>query len=284
MVEGLERTCVCMLVLPFLPPPPPPPLSLSLSLSLSLFVWELARVKVLQKCHLALFSSFFIFFSGHFFLWHLCTIPVQLQFEKGYKFFPARSIIRHPSRAQLFQPAVCKPGEGGGGGGTDHGDGSTRPCTQHAVSTDDEVQPLTLDRQTTKGSIILPSSVQPSLGAVPPLLLASAGRGLDSRQQDRIGYCFSSSRLPLSQRSRTYFDSSRTSGRSFRNPPTFRSTASRQQVRSERGLHTMIQSILSDMSVKMHLHGKRRARSREIRVPMDLGSAASRLRSETQKV
>ncbi|XP_076445671.1 uncharacterized protein LOC143283349 [Babylonia areolata] len=166
-------------------------------------------------------------------------------------------------------------GAGGGGGGlSGRGGGSTYrepPTTVGTGSrfsidflkgvrpTDPEARAEILERQTINGSIQLQHYLQPKLDAMAPLLLpdlynsldvgggggggggvGDGGMGVVGGVHDRLDTYFTSSRLPLNQRSRSFFDTSSISGRSFRSMYTaghhhhHRPTGSRHHLRSKR--------------------------------------------------
>ncbi|KAK7107695.1 uncharacterized protein [Littorina saxatilis] len=239
----------------------------------------------------------------------------KVNFEKTYKFFPARKIMRQPSRLQLFQTAVTKSGGGGGptttatasGGGLTLGGGSNTyretttastgmPTTRINInflkgtrSNDPEYRAQILERQNINGTIQLQHYIEPKLDAMAPLLLPDV-HAMDGGYQDRIDSYFSSSRLSLNQRSRSFYDTSSVSGRSFKSLHTgSRPAGSRHQLksmRSERGPHDIPREVDDgvDGGLRLATRGTAiTAGSREM--PMsDLKSSASALRPESQRV
>ncbi|KAL8621878.1 hypothetical protein ACOMHN_046082 [Nucella lapillus] len=139
------------------------------------------------------------------------AIERRLNFEKGYNFFPARRIIRQPCQTSFFHPANPRSGSESYCGR--HSGTAPLPVTRLGTELDLEPRAHTVDDHNGKVPGTIQNYLQPKLDAVPPLLLADLHGSWEERgQQDRVGYYFSS-RLPLSQRSRTYFDSSRVAGR-----------------------------------------------------------------------
>ena len=202
---------------------------------------------------------------------------------------------RQPSRLQLIRTntttravagvAATTAGVSGSGGLTYRDAGTTATHRTHIDflkgmrSSDPESRAQILDRQTINGPIQLQHYIQPKLDAMAPLLLPDL-HDMDGGFQDRIDSYFSSSRLPLNQRSRSFFDSSSVSGRSFRSLHTSgnRPTGSRHQLqsmRSDRGLQHVLPEVEDDAVDNGGGEG----------VPIDLRSSASAaLRSESQRV
>ena len=222
--------------------------------------------------------------------------------------------MRQPSRLQLIQtttaPAAITTARSGGGGGSYRYRevGSTAPGIKRINidflkgmrSSDSEARAQILERQTINGSIQLQHYIQPKLDAMAPLMLPDV-HGLDSGYQDRIDSYFSSSRLALQQRNKTFYDASSISGRSFRSLYTgSRPTGSRHQIksmRSERGPHNLLQQINDDVGVGLgeteiaegvdagEGEGGEGGGGNGGEVPMDLKSSSqSALRAESQKV
>ncbi|KAL8585861.1 hypothetical protein ACOMHN_056456 [Nucella lapillus] len=210
------------------------------------------------------------------------SVERRAKSEKGYKYFPARKIMRRqPTRLQLIASTILKPsttnttttttsgGVGVGLGGLpgsstfyrDHPPGtSTTLGGYNRLSldflkgvrhTDPDTRLPSLDRQTTSGSMQQwQHNLQPKMEGMTPLLLPSmeggGGGGFGEDEEEEEGYhgrldaYFSSCRLPLNQRSRSFFDTSSISGRSYRSLHTSgqRPTGSRHLLRSMRSERT----------------------------------------------